>query len=80
MFLKKAKRRDVQLHAAVTIMPRVNSTEIIGEKDQEVAQFCVQLDAKFGPFTRKQVDIAFEGLKEHCFAKMRAAGLLRSGE
>jgi hypothetical protein len=84
---KKTKARDVQLHAAVTVMNRTNNIQVMEkgadgefEKPVEVAQFCVQLDSRFFPFTAKQFKIAFEGLYHHCLAKARAAGILRSGE
>lgn len=76
----RSSRRDVQIHAAVTIMPHQNSVPVIGEKDNEIAQFCVQLDAKFGPFTRSQFEVAFQGMLENCLMKARRAGLLRGGE
>lgn len=78
--LFRSKKRDVQIHSAVTIMPNVNSVGMIGEKDTEIAQFAVQLDAKLAPFTRVQVEAAFRGLHERCLERMRAAGLLRGGE
>lgn len=74
------KKKDVQIHCALTIMPNVNSVSIIGEKETEIAQFAVQLDAKFAPFTRVQFETAFRGLKERVLERARAAGLLRGGE
>lgn len=74
------RHRDIQIHAAITVMPHKNSVAVIGEKDQEIAQFAVQLDAKFSPFTRAQFEKVFEGLFENCLVKARAAGLLRAGE
>lgn len=78
------KSRDVQVHAAVTVMPNANNVLIMDSNPEnmkpiEIAQFAVQLDAKFGPFTAKQLKIAFEGLYYNCLDKMRAANLLRAG-
>jgi hypothetical protein len=78
--MRRKQDRDVQIHAAVTIMGNANNVPVIGEKPVEVAQFAVQLDEKFAPFTRKQFEIAFRGLMEHCLEKARAANLLRAGE
>jgi hypothetical protein len=72
--------RDVQIHAAVTIVNRKNNVEVIGEKPLEIAQFAVQLDSKFAPFKRMHFEAAFKGLMEHCIEKARAAGLMRAGE
>lgn len=81
MISVRKKYRDIQLHAAVTIMNRVNSVEIFGDpKPEEIAQFAVQLDAKFAPFTKAQFEIAFDGLRHHCLEKARAAGLLKAGQ
>ena len=78
------RNKDVQIHAAVTVMPNSNNV-LIMDRDPanmqpiEIAQFAVQLDAKFGPFTAKQLKIAFDGLYYNCLEKMRSAGLLRAG-
>lgn len=74
------KKRDVQVHAAITICPTMRSEIVIGEKENEIAQFAVQLDARYAPFTRNQVKLAFEGLAHHCIDKMRTAGLLKAGQ
>jgi hypothetical protein len=76
--------KDIQIHAAVTIMPNANNLPILDpdpekRKDQEIAQFAVQLDARFAPFTHHEVKTAFDGLFYHCLRKMRAAGLLKAG-
>jgi hypothetical protein len=76
----KKSTRDIQVHAAVTIMPNKNNVWQPGEKDVEIAQFAVQLDSAYAPFTAEMVRKAFEGLEASCLSRMRAAGLLRAGE
>ena len=73
----KSKSRDVQIHTAVTIMGNANNVAMIGEKDLEITQLCVQLDAKFSPFKESQVRQAFISLGARCMEEMRKAGLLR---
>lgn len=73
----KSSSRDVQIHAAVTIMPNVNNVPMIGEKDLEIGQFVVQLDSRFSPFRESAVRQAFISLGVQCMDRMRKAGLLR---
>lgn len=78
--LEQIRFKDLQIHAAITVMPAQNSIPHIGYEPMEIAQFAVQLDAKFSPFTRQQFEIAFQGLKESCLNKARSYGLLRDGQ
>lgn len=68
---------DVQIHAAVTIAPTKNNTLMFGYKDTEIAQFVVQLDARFSPFKEEYIRVAFTGLMQQCMEKMRREGILR---
>jgi hypothetical protein len=69
--------RDVQIHMAVTIMANANNVPMIGEKDNEITQLCVQLDARHAPFREKDVRQAFIALGAQAIDKMRRAGLTR---
>lgn len=73
----KSLKRDVQIHAAVTIVPARDHVIVMGEKENEITQFCVQLDARFIPIDENKVRLAFEGLAFHCIQKMRRAGLIK---
>ena len=73
----RTSTRDIQIHAAVTIMPNKNNVAVIGEKDLEIMQKCVQLDAKFAPFKEEQVRVAFQALAAHAIEIMRSAGYIR---
>lgn len=73
------KKRDIQIHAAVTIMPNVNNVQLIGSKENEIAQFAVQIDARNVPLTHTELKVAFDGLYYHCLEKMRRHGLLKAG-
>ncbi len=73
----KTTTRDVQIHAAVTIMPNKDNIAMIGEKENEIGQFAVQLDAKHVPVTEKQFRMAFASLCKTLEARARAAGLIR---
>jgi hypothetical protein len=68
---------DVQIHAAITICPHKNNVINLGEKDTEIAQFVVQLDARFSPFKEEYVRIAFTGLMQQCLKKMYREGIIR---
>lgn len=78
MFNKK--RRDVQIHAVATITNRYNNIEVVGEKETELPQFCIQWDARDMPIKKKDVQKAFGALYVKCLDEMRRAGLLRSGD
>jgi hypothetical protein len=74
------KKRDIQIHAVVTITQRVNNIEIVGEKERELPQFAVQIDARDTPVRKKDVQTAFAALYSKCLDEMRRAGVLRSGD
>ena len=42
----KTQRRDIVVHLAVTILPRVDGHDVIGEKEREMGQWCFQLPAQ----------------------------------
>jgi hypothetical protein len=76
----KTSKRDIQIHAVVTITNRVNNVEIINEKEKELPQFAVQIDSRCCPVRRKDVQTAFGALYIKCLDEMRKAGILRSGD
>lgn len=73
------RRTDIQIHAAVTIMNRVNNIELIGQKETELPQFCVQIDARDTPVRKMDVEAAFKALGQKCLDQMRQNGLLKAG-
>jgi hypothetical protein len=74
------RARDVQFHTVVTITNRVNNVEIFGEKETELPQLCIQVDAKDTPLRRKDVQAAFGAFYQDILKQMRSAGLLRMGD
>lgn len=74
------RKRDVQIHAVVTITNRVNNSEIVGEKEKELPQFAVQIDAKDCPVRKKDVQTAFLALYDKCLKEMRKVGILKNGD
>jgi hypothetical protein len=49
--VSKTGRRDIVVHLAVTILPRVNGHTVIGEQEKEFGQWCFVLEAKRLPAT-----------------------------
>lgn len=76
----KPSARDIQIHSVVTVTNRVNNHEIIGEKERELPQLCVQVDARHTPLRRKDVQAAFGAMYANILKQMRSAGLLRAGD
>jgi hypothetical protein len=75
--VKFAKKRDVMLHAACTIMGTTEGIEIIGQKDEEICQFAVHIPARQMPKKESHIRRAFEEMCEMTLNKMRSHGLLR---
>jgi hypothetical protein len=69
--------RDVMVNTAVTIVPRANHIDVIGEKDTEVCQYAFELTAKKLPWPEKQLRMALTEQMEMVLKKMWAAGMVR---
>lgn len=69
--------RDVMVNTAVTIVPRCNHLEVIGEKDNEVCQFAFELPAKKLPFPERHLRLALAEQMNMILEKMRRAGMVR---
>lgn len=77
----KTKRREVQIHAAVTMMGDPFAINKEDQKDVEIAQFAVAFPPHLhGDILAVTVKEAFEKLGLTCLSRMRAAGLLRGGQ
>lgn len=76
-----AKKNEVQIHAAVTIMGDPFGVSEADRRDNEIAQFAVSFPPHLhGDLLHRTVSNAFQGLAAACIKKMREANLLRSGE
>ena len=73
----RGNKRDVMVHAAVTIMNRQKKIQVIGEKENEICQFAAELDADLLPMTEAQAKAMFEKISRACFDKMVLHGLIR---
>lgn len=62
----KTGKRDVVVHLAVTILPRVNGRQVIGDREREMGQWCFEIQAKHFP-TKVAV------LKK-CFSELMTVG------
>lgn len=76
--LKAAKsKRDVMIHAAVTIMGQTSGIEILGVKDEEICQFAGHWNGPVLPIPEHHVRHAFKEMENACILRMRAYGLIR---
>lgn len=69
--------RDVMVNSAVTIVPRLNGLELIGQKEIEVCQFAFELPGKKLPWPEKQLRLALSEQMNLLLEKMRAAGMVK---
>jgi len=74
------KKRDIQIHMSVTITNRVNNVEIFGEKEKELPQLCIQVDARNAPVRKMDLQAAFANFYARALEQMREAGLLKAGD
>lgn len=49
----KGKRRDLQIHFAITKMPAVSGKIVLGEQELEFPQCAAQIEARFLPLKRE---------------------------
>ena len=54
--------RDVVVHLAVTILPRVNGHAVVGEREREFNQWCFELPARSLPVSNATAIKAFSEL------------------
>lgn len=70
-------KRDVMVNSAVTVVPRRNGIQLVGEKDHEICQFAFELQAKKLPWPEKRVRQALFEQAELILEQMRGAGFTR---
>lgn len=75
----KNGRRDLAVHLAVTVLPRVNGRTVVGEKDLELNQYCFEIPAGKQPFPLSNLKRAFWELCSHGYKEVMKAGGAREG-
>jgi hypothetical protein len=73
----KTKRRDIVVHCAVTILPRVNGKTLIGEKQVELPQLCFEIPAKSIPMRSALWQQPFRELMTLAFQQLMKIGAVR---
>lgn len=73
----KTKRRDVVVHCAVTILPRVNGKTLIGEKQVELPQLCFEIPARDLPMRSRLWQKPFRELMTVAYQQLMKIGAVR---
>lgn len=74
----KGKRRDIQIHMAITKMPAVGGRMVVGERELEFEQLACQIDAKFLPLKRENAAMLVHEISKKLLAQMYALGFLET--
>ena len=73
--------REVQLHMAVTIMPKHHGITKEERSENEICQFAAAFRPEaYGSIPRNELDKIFEEFKYSVVNKMREHNMLRAGE
>ena len=62
MHLARTGRRDVVVHLAVTVLPRVDGVNIVGEVEKEYNQWVIEFPARVLPIRQAKLHRAFANL------------------
>jgi hypothetical protein len=73
----KDSRRDVMIHAAVTITPHREGIQVVGEAENEICQFRCDFPYKAVPINEDNVRRHFSAMAEKCLIRMKVYGLLK---
>lgn len=60
--VSRTGRRDIVVHLAVTILPRVDGNTVVGENSREMGQWCFELPARALPISNGKCIKAFAEL------------------
>jgi hypothetical protein len=75
----KTGKRDVVVHMAVTVLPRVDGHTIFGEKERELVQFCFEIPARAFPARVSMLKKAFSELMTRGYQTLMKIGAVREG-
>ncbi len=76
--LAKGHKRDVVVHLSVTILPRVDGNNVIGETEREYNQWCFVFPARALPAPKGAVDKAFAELIVYGRQALMRLGMVRT--
>ena len=77
MHASRTGRRDIVVHLAVTILPRVDGHGIIGEQEKEFGQWCFELPAGKLPCTKPTAYKAMAELAHIGLQALMKIGVIR---
>jgi hypothetical protein len=74
--VSRTGKRDVAVHMAVTILPRVNGKTVIGEAEREYNQWCFVIPAQKLPMHPSTCNQAFRELVRFAVQALMSLGML----
>lgn len=72
-----SNKRDIMVHAAVTICDTVQGVRVFDSKEHEVCQFAGSWEAQHVPVPELHVRQAFREMEQRCIERMRLYGLIK---
>jgi hypothetical protein len=78
MHMARTGRRDIVVHLAVTVLPRVNGITIAGEVEKEYNQWVIEFPARVLPIRQTKLHRAFANLAHTGMQALMKLGMVNA--